>query len=283
MRTPHGWFAGVALAFASGIAVAQEPPPDGSTKPTNDELYGRFSPTLLGGVVLSQEHGGFSQSDLYLRFIGDTAWGYPTDWTNGCWFDTNWFNLHSQIDVALTSIPTEDAGADQQPDTFDDFIKSEKAYVGAVGLDYRPFGVSVVGGHRLSFGLRGTAGIQSISNHKNSANNADQVNYFVGGGLRVADTIEPSDPKKALFNPPVHHSIDILYSRYENIDEPRLTVDAQLRFQSENHCTYFVGTRAILGKGEDDLQVTLGIDVPLEKLGSWIEGLVPSFLDPRRA
>jgi len=251
---------------------------DPKSTPDTDSTWGRLNGDLFAGVALSQDQGDFSQTDFFLRFRGDTAWGQALaddarSVKDGGW---NLQDFHSWMDVTLAPIPTE--GISSTPGSTKEVIDSRKALTGTLAFDWRLWHWPAVGDHVLFVGPTIQGGIQSITNVSDAARQqgVDTANHFLAGGIRFGEYSEATAGK---VNPRVYRSIDLMASSYENVGSQRLTINSMLCFKPGNSATtYFIGNRAILGRGPDDLAIFVGIQVNLSKLASAIDELLPSIV-----
>jgi hypothetical protein len=250
---------------------------------TAEDNWGRFRADLLGGVVVSQRNGDFSQTSVYLRFVGDTAWGNPWKVAEESRdkVRANSSDFHTWIDLSLVPIPTEKPATSGT--TTQEVVDSKKAATGSLGMDWRFVQLPDIGGHRFFVGPTARAGIQTITEDNSAAKSTgvNTVNNYFGGGIRLGEylpslTAREGEPK---FNPKLFRYVDVTYGNYQNFGTKRVTVEAMLRFKpTDSDISYFIGSRGIFGPGKDDLQIMAGIDVSFGKLSKIIKGLVPSFL-----
>ena len=235
---------------------------------------GRFTYEILTGVEFSQDKGEFSEENFLLRFVGDTSWrresAYP-DWY------LSWLNdVHSSVAVTLSSIPAKEIDTDTATGTTDEFLTSKKAVTFAFGAESRWFKLAEVGPEKekqtLFFGPIVRGGFSTLTESAEDTatvtEDVDSVNSFYGAGIRIGEGPASTDDD---FNPRLVRYVDVHYSHYENLDGNRLTFDALLRPKSGKG--FFIGARALVGEGEDDVRIYAGISLSTDALESAISGL----------
>lgn len=246
---------------------------------------GRFRFGIMTGAMISQKRNNFSDTDLFLRFLGDTTWqGNPRAPRQGD-TDVQLSNVHSQISLTFETIPDVTPG--------DDFTHSEKALTLEGALDWRIFGWNLdnetdattgeITYDRLSVGPLVKTGLQTITEDRDPASDLDSVNHYTAFGIRVAEEVRSSK----VINPGLFRYLDLTRGTVENFDGERWLFEGVLRAnltqdaQDEEARTWFIGFKANLGSGPDDLRIFIGTDNALQYLASVVEGISGMFASPK--
>lgn len=215
---------------------------------------GNFSWQVLGGVEFSEGQGSFSAPTGYARFIGDTAFK-PTD--EDRFTPRNW---HALVDLAFSSIPVE-----SQDGAGNDFIDSEKALTGSIGLDWLLYQhPASEDGYHTQVGIAGRVGLQTL--REDPGQDLSSQNEFWGVGLtvRTSPLFRYSDP-----NPMPYAYATLTYCEYDTLNDHAFTFDGMIRFvpsqdselKTEDPWGLFIGVRAIVNidDGDDDLRFQVGV------------------------
>lgn len=224
---------------------------------------GNFSWQLLAGAEFSENENSFSSPTAYVRFIGDTAFDPQSEdrFSLGNW--------HSVVDVSFSSIPVQEGSMNNQ------FIESEKALTGSVGMDWYFYQhPQSLDGHHTQVGISGRVGLQSTKVEDDSDLTSDNEFWGVGLTVRTCPIFRYSDP-----NPPAYAYGTIMYGEYDTLEDHALTFDGMIRFlpgpdsSTDKPIGLFIGMRAIvnLRDGDDDLRFQIGVQdglALLEKLFS---------------
>ena len=238
---------------------------------------GRFVYEILTGVEFSQDDGEFSEENFFLRFVGDTSWRTDSRDEKLSWFG----DVHTSAAITLATIPVVETTTDMGMTT-DEFITSKKAVSFAFGVESRTWKLGSTGdGQTLFVGpiLRG--GFSTLTEDAKDETmgtvtveeDVDSVSSFYGGGIRIGEgpSIVPGVKEDEPFNSQLVRYVDIHYSRYENLDGNRVTFDALLRPKSGKG--FFLGARALVGEGKDDVRIYAGISISAEAIENAITGL----------
>lgn len=216
--------------------------------------FGRFSCNLRAGVEFSQEKDKFSQANPYVQFVGDTLWK-P--------------DLHTYIDVTLASIPTETTETDGQEETF---IESKKSVSGTMGGYWKIYSPADMDQYSLFLAIIGKVGMQTLTESLSEEDStADTANHFESVGFRIGEHESSSTTNK-----PLKRSLDATWGYYENLKNSKVTVEGLL--QSNQNSGLFIGFKAMGGKGEDDIRIFTGINLPFTKLEALVQQLIPAGL-----
>lgn len=244
--------------------------------------FGRFACNLRAGVEFSQEEEKFSQANPYVQFVGDTLWGRwneDIEQTKGG-FRYEPLDLHTFIDLTLASIPTKET--EQETNTVTgqqekkEFIASKKSFIGTAGLEWRLFNYPDVGCYTLFVGPIVKGGLQTLTESPDTGNiesKADTVNHFESVGLRIGEHETLESPTE---NRPLKRYLDITWGYYENLENSRATIEGLL--QSNEDTGLFLGFKAIVGEGKDDLRVFTGVNLSFTGLEKMVKGLIPKGL-----
>lgn len=225
---------------------------------------GRFVYEILTGVEFSQDREEFSEENFFLRFAGDTSW--HTD--HHVEERSSWLgDVHSSVAITLASIPAPET------DGSEEFLTSKKAVSFSFGAESRAW--KLPGEESTLFVgpiLRG--GFSTLLDSPDANEDVDTVSSFYGAGFRIGEMPKLRDSCNAT----LIRFVDVHYSRYEYLDDEwRWTFDALLRPRTESASGFFLGARALVGSGEDDVRIYAGISIDpeaVEKAISSIGGLV---------
>ena len=148
-----------------------------------------------------------------------------------------------------------------------DFIQSEKAFTGAIGIDWLPIDGKVThDGSVTSLGLSARSGLQMI-NAQDEDDSIDSENEFWNVGLtfRTGPAYRFTDP-----NPLPYAYASVLWGKYDAIGDHAITLDGMIRFvpdrgrkqaDGDDPWGLFIGVRAVvdLDEGDDDLRLQVGV------------------------
>jgi hypothetical protein len=236
-------------------AVAE--PDEPASEALSDALsLGRFTFEFLGGAEFSQDRNEFSEVNLYLKFCGDTGWRRESEHAPAC---GDFADVHTLIDLSLASIPTE-----QEEPGSGEFVTSKKAVTFAFGVESRAIKLNPVDEHSLFLGPLARGGFQTLTEPAEANEDVDSVNSFWGVGLRMGDYAD-----LAQFNPPLQRYVEVYYGGYEAFGAQRWTFDALLRTDAASG--FFVGAKAIVGPGQDDVRVFAGFALNLGALSTAVD------------
>lgn len=293
------------LELGSILRVSYAETPTASAESVAHEIVimpdsGRSDYLLLFGIEFSDERDDFSQQDLVLDFVTlQRRLAHVSD------DDGHARAIQSYVAFGSKTIPVEepdqgsepDSGSDQSGDEgaasgsndangngtgdsteFDTFLKSRKAIALELGVGY--VWESRRSDDVLGFGPVFKAGIQSVSDSSESTSTGNNTSLFFAGGVRftrTSRTIASAQPKILAFT-------DIVVGRFDNflsaeqaqaagqdIEDrrwPRVAITAMQKLIGD----IYVGVRANVGPGRDDLRFFVSAVLDVSVLGGVVGG-----------
>ncbi len=266
--------------FYTMMAVPSTPYEDQAGKEDKDKKpggahlsLGRFTYWWLGGMEFSQDKSEFSETNAYIQFTGDTSWRNEPVWSTNdgiaCKYDPG--DVHTSFNLELGSV-----SAIKEPTMPGDteFLTSKKALSLTLGVSSRPYKLISEGDmvrDVLFLGPLLQGGFHTLTDAPESDEDIDTVNGWASLGFRIGAFKQSKDE----MNPPLLRYVDITYGYHENYDDWRIMIEASLR--TDPNTGFFLGTRAHVGEGEDDVRVMAGIALNLEGLQNMVGGFSEIF------